>query len=100
MELTPAALARLAQLADTDCDTRTRAELVRWIREGSDLDCYKINAFRLGERAGTDAATALRVLLFAARLGVCDLNWDLYCPSCRGNADYTRQLLGLKDAAH
>jgi hypothetical protein len=75
--LTAAAEQRLLELASTDCDARARHELMRWIREGSDLDCFKINAWRLAEAARTDGPAAVRTLLFATRLGVCDLNYDL-----------------------
>ncbi len=68
--------------------------------EGSDFDCYKINAFRLAQELGLAPAEALRALLFATRIGLFDLNFDIHCPSCGGLPEYHRHLMGLQNRAH
>lgn len=70
------------------------------IDTGSDFDCYKINAFRVAEAAGVGRPEMLRAFLFAVKLGLFDLNWDIHCPSCRGIPEYHKHLMGLKNTAH
>lgn len=72
----------------------------RLVRHGADLDCYKMNAYRIGKAAGVPAAAALRTFLFAARQGILDLNWDVHCPKCRGLPAYEKHLMGMKNRAH
>ena len=49
---------------------------------------------------GIPRAAALRGLLFATRLGLFDLNWDVRCSACTGTPDYHLTLVGLRERAH
>ncbi len=91
---------RLGELRQAAVSPGVVDALERILREGSDLDAYKMNAYRIGRDAGVGEAEALRTFLFAARLGVVDLNWDVHCPKCRGLPAYEKHLMGMKSRAH
>jgi class 3 adenylate cyclase len=78
--------------------------VVAWLRrvatEGGDADGYKINAFRVAAEVEVSRFDAVRAFLFATRLGITDLNWDVRCPSCGGAPDYSRHLMQLQVRAH
>ena len=95
-QLTPVLNERFRDFQTADCDARVRAEIERIVREGSDIDCYKINAARIAGTCGVSVREALRAFLFATQLGILDLNYDTYCPSCSGNTEYARHLMGLR----
>ena len=68
--------------------------------EASDYDCLKVNAFRLARELGVPRSDGLRALLFATRLGLFDLNWDVHCPSCMAVPLYHHHLMQLDVRAH
>jgi class 3 adenylate cyclase len=79
---------------------RAVATLRELVRSGPDEELYKLNAFRFAEQAGVTRIEAVRTLLFATRLGLFDLSWDIHCPSCTGLVQYHRHLMGLQKRAH
>jgi class 3 adenylate cyclase len=94
-----------AQALFRDLESSSAAPaVVRWLRrlveEGSDFDCYRINAFRMAREAGVAPLDSLRALLFATRLGIMDLSWDIHCPSCSGTPVFYRHLMDLQRRAH
>ncbi len=91
---------RLRELDEADCCAATRAALRAIILGGSDIDCYKINVIRIARERGVSVRECLRAFLFATELGILDLNYDVYCPSCRGNTEYTKHLMGLRGGGH
>ncbi len=82
------------------CCEKAFAAIKNIIENGGDFDCYKINAFRIAETAGVGRSEMLRAFLFATKIGIFDLNWDIHCPSCRGIPEYHKHLMGLKNTAH
>src|SRR2546430_16881355 len=102
MSLTLSALAkqRFADLQSSSANPRVVEELGRIMTEGSELDGYKINAYRIADALGVPRSDAVRSLLFAAQLGLLDLNWDVHCPSCKGVPEFARHLMQLKERAH
>lgn len=70
------------------------------ITDGTDFDLYKINAFRVAEVLGIPKTDSLRAFLFAAKIGMFDLNWDVHCPSCTGVPAYHKHLMDLANKAH
>lgn len=73
--------------------------LAHTIAGGSDLDCYQINSFRVAEDLQIDRLDATRALLFATRLGLTDLGWDIHCPSCAGQPEFAARIQGASPAA-
>ncbi len=100
MSLNEAAHTRFAELKGSGASDRVLARLRHIIDQGSDFDCYKVNAFRLAEEAKSSRVEAVRALLFATRVGLFDLNWDIYCPSCGGMPEFHKHLMELKDRSH
>lgn len=91
---------RLTELESSDAHPKTVERLRQMVLEGSDFECYKVNAFRLADELAVTPAETLRALLFATRVGLFDLNWDIHCPSCLGIPEYHRHLMGLENSAH
>ncbi len=94
--LSSTAAHRLRSLEESGAAAPAVAWLRRTIAEGSDFDCYNINAFRVAEETGLSRLEAVRAFLFATRLGVTDLSWDLHCPSCQGMSTTHRRLADLR----
>ena len=100
LALTPGAEKAFDELQQSHCSPWVCDELRRLITSGTDLDCYKINAVRVAKSVGVTAPESLRTFLFATRLGILDLNYDIYCPACQGTTDYSKQLMGLTNTGH
>jgi adenylate cyclase len=100
MTLDPRASALFSDLRASSAHPDVVAWLQRTTIEGTEFDGYKINAFGVAEQVGVSRLDATRALLFATRLGVTDLTWDLHCPMCHGVAEYRRHLTELPERAH
>ncbi|HUH05406.1 MAG TPA: DUF5939 domain-containing protein [Kofleriaceae bacterium] len=100
MGISATATARLKELSGSNADERVVAHLAQLIGAADDLDCYKINAFRVAEQLDVSRPDTVRALLWATRLGVLDLNWDVHCPSCKGVPTYHRHLMELPTRGH
>ena len=98
--ITEKTLSLFKELESSEANGKVVAHLKKLISEGSDYDCYKINAFRLSEELSVSRPDALRALLFATRIGLFDLNFDVHCPSCFGVPAYYKHLMGLQNNAH
>lgn len=88
------------QLKCTKADPAMIAWMKKVIESGSDFDCYKINAFVVANELEIERSTALRAFLYATKLGIFDLNWDIYCPSCHGLPEYHQHLMGIQQRSH
>jgi adenylate cyclase len=91
---------KLGELASSAAAPAAVAHLRALLSGGDDFDCYKVNAFRVAAEIGLPRADVLRALLFATRLGIFDLSWDVRCPSCTGTPEYHRTLMRLARSAH
>ncbi|MBI3099103.1 MAG: adenylate/guanylate cyclase domain-containing protein [Planctomycetes bacterium] len=98
--LGPSAATKFQELASSKASPRAVAAIRRTVTEGSDFDAYKINAFRVAEANGLTRQETLRAFLYATRLGILDLNWDIHCPACTGVPAYEKHLMGLRNRAH
>ena len=95
----PPADSRFAELESSSATPAVVGHLRRLVYEGDDFDCYKINAFRASDLADASRLDGVRTLLFATRLGITDLTWDIHCPSCLGLPTYHRHLMELQRRA-
>jgi class 3 adenylate cyclase len=91
---------KFRELQATAAPAAAVAHLRRLVDAPDELGVYKLNAFRFADEAGVSRADAVRTLLFATRIGLFDLNYDIFCPSCGGVPDYPRALMGLKTHTH
>lgn len=90
----------LDELAKSGCNKLICEKIRDLIKKGTDFDLYKINVFRIAQELKIEQTEALRGFLYATRIGLFDLNWDIYCPSCRGLPEYYRHMMGLKNRGH
>ena len=94
------AVTLVEELKKSGCDKAVRGKIEDLLHNGKDFDLYKVNAFRIAHELKIHRTTALRGFLFATRIGLFDLNWDIYCPSCLGLPEYYRHMMGLKKRGH
>jgi class 3 adenylate cyclase len=93
-------IAKIEELKLTNCHPKMVDKIARLIDTGDDFSLYKINAFRIAEELQLSKAESLRGFLYATRLGIFDMSWDIYCPSCTGLPEYYRHMMGLTNRGH
>ncbi len=98
--LNAASLAKMSELAVSRAHPKVIAHLAGVLTGDAPLAAYKMNAFCLADEVGVTKVEAVRSLLIATRLGLLDLNWDLFCPSCIGIPEYFKHLIDLAPRAH
>ena len=86
--------AKVEQVARHGVPREILDKLALYLREANDRELYKFNPRYLAARLGIDAHTGLRVLAYAVQEGLFDLNWDVHCPHCGGQA---RTFFTLRD---
>jgi len=88
IELNAYARERLKELQSSRAHPAVTGHFQRMLAEGDDLQVFKINAFRVAQEVPVPRPEALRGFLFATKLGLFDLSYDVHCPSCRGIPEY------------
>ncbi len=91
---------KFQELTSSNCSVRAIEAVRNIVEKGTDFDCYKLNAFRMADDIGISKADVLQTFIFATKLGIFDLNWDIHCPTCSGIPEYHKHLMGLKNTAH
>lgn len=71
------------QVSATGIDTRVFDRLVDYILRADDNSLEKIKPYELADHWNIDRNSVLQCFLHAARRGLLNFNWDLYCPDCR-----------------
>jgi class 3 adenylate cyclase len=64
----------------------------RLILEGSDEALCRINAFAFAEDHGLARSDAVDAFLFASKLGIFEMSWNITCPGCGGVLDESTTL--------
>jgi adenylate cyclase len=79
--------AQLERLLDQLRKTPVRQALLSPLRDrivdGSDDQLVRVRPFALADLWQADRAEVLRLLLYATRVGLFELRWELMCPNCR-----------------
>jgi len=70
----------LRQSANADA----AAALERLVRDAPDHRLTRINALDFAKREHLDEEHTIAMFLHAARIGICELSWNVLCPSCGG----------------
>jgi class 3 adenylate cyclase len=70
----------LRQSADADAV----AALERLVRDAPDHRLTRINALDFAKRENLDEERTIAMFLHGARIGICELSWNVLCPSCGG----------------
>src|SRR5437868_10016898 len=65
-------------------DAEAVAALERLVRDAPDHRLTRINALDFAKREHLDEERTIAMFLHGARIGICDLSWNVLCPSCGG----------------
>src|ERR1044071_6685123 len=80
MSETQALFSVLRQSADPDAVSA----LERLVRDAPDFRLARINALDFAKRENLDEERTIAMFLHAARMGICEMAWNVLCPGCRG----------------
>src|SRR5215471_2955386 len=80
MSDTNALFSALRQSADADAATA----LERLVRDAPDHRLTHINTLDFAKRENLDEEHTIAMFLHAARIGICELTWNVLCPGCGG----------------
>ncbi|MBD0371258.1 MAG: hypothetical protein ICV60_10520 [Pyrinomonadaceae bacterium] len=90
---------RLRALSDKLREQGASPEIIRklaeLIEQADDLTLARIRSHALADYWGFPRKDVLETCLWATRVGLLDLQWDLLCPHCRGAAASSRSLTGI-----
>lgn len=70
------------------------------IRTGDELSLSRMRPFSLSQIWGFPKLNVLKVFLYATRIGILDLKWDVLCPLCRGAKHTSDSLKELENNIH
>ncbi|HEU4321677.1 MAG TPA: DUF5939 domain-containing protein [Roseiflexaceae bacterium] len=74
--------------------------LEQHLSSADDPDVLRMRPFALADGWGVPRLDVLRAFLYATRVGLMDLEWDVMCPSCRGPSVRNSRLAELSSEAH
>jgi adenylate cyclase len=74
--------------------------LAKMIEQADDITLSRIRSHALADYWGLPRRDVLEVCLWATRVGLLDLQWEMICPHCRGSAQTSRSLTGIKSEVY
>jgi class 3 adenylate cyclase len=96
--------ARLKALSERLITQGAQAEIVTrladMIEQADDITLSRIRSHALADYWGVPRRDVLEVFLWATRVGLLDLQWEMICPHCRGSAQTSRSLTGIKSEVY
>jgi class 3 adenylate cyclase len=96
--------ARLATLSERLCSQGASREIVSRLAElierSDDLTLSRIRSHALADYWGWPRREILEICLWATRVGLLDLQWDLICPHCRGAKQQSASLSGIRSQVY
>ena len=102
--LSPGGRARLDTFCQTLIGRHQRPELVarlsETIAQADDLTLSHMQPYVLAEHWSVPRREVLELFLWATRVGLLDLQWDLLCPSCRGAKQSSHTLREMQSEVH
>jgi class 3 adenylate cyclase len=104
MTFAPAGRERLAALRDKllaqDADRNLVIQLTGVIEQADDLTVSRLRPYALADYWNAPRRDVLELCLWATRLGLLDLQWDVLCPLCRGAKQSADSLSSLQPQIH
>ncbi|HEY0378919.1 MAG TPA: DUF5939 domain-containing protein [Pyrinomonadaceae bacterium] len=92
--------ARLKVLSERLISQGAKPEIVNRLAEtierADDLTLSRMRSHALADYWGLPRKDVLEVCLWATRVGLLDLQWEMICPHCRGAAQTSRSLTGIQ----
>jgi class 3 adenylate cyclase len=96
----PGGQARLMGLSEKLISQGARREIVEQLagmmQNADDLSLARIRSHAMADYWGFNRRDVLEVCLWATRIGLLDLQWDLICPHCRGAIESSNTLTGIR----
>lgn len=86
-------------IADTGEEQITE-KLTDFLTRANKIDLRRIAPYRLADHWKADRKAVLRVFLSAAGHGLLNLNWDLFCPSCKTAQHSCRSLSEIHEPVY
>jgi adenylate cyclase len=74
--------------------------LVELIEQADDITLARIRSHALADYWNAKRRDVLELCLWATRVGLLDLQWEMICPHCRGSAQMSRSLTGIKSEVY
>jgi len=74
---------RLQQLAQMPIQQDLMASLQRHLQEGTDEEVLRMQPYALAETWHSAPREVLRLFLYATKVGILTLQWEMMCPNCR-----------------
>src|SRR5262245_55676802 len=74
---------RLQQLAQMPIQQGLMASLQRHLQEGTDEEVLRMQPYALAEAWHRTPREVLRLFLYATKVGLLTLKWEMMCPNCR-----------------
>ena len=81
-------------------DARAIEKLSEWIRTRGDDEVASMRPYALARAWGTAPDEALRVCLYATKIGLLNLQWNLICPNCRVSKAQANSLWEVQSEFH
>jgi len=95
----PAAISRReGRLLEAGADARVVSRLLDFVGRADDLSLVRMRPFTLARLWDLPRETVLEGFLFATRVGLLELRWDLLCPNCRGTKGGAPTLADLRSS--
>ncbi|HWT00584.1 MAG TPA: DUF5939 domain-containing protein [Pyrinomonadaceae bacterium] len=92
--------ARLRVLSERLVNQGAKPEIVSRLAEtierADDITLSRMRSHALADYWGLPRKDVLEVCLWATRVGLLDLQWEMICPHCRGAAQTSRSLTGIQ----
>jgi adenylate cyclase len=96
--------ARLKVLSERLIEQGANEEIVKrlalMIEEADDITLSRIRSHTLADYWNLPRRDVLEVCLWATRVGLLDLQWEMVCPHCRGSAQTSNSLTGLRSEVY
>jgi len=96
--------ARLRVLSERLIEQGANPEIVKrlaeTIEQADDITLARIRSHTLADYWNLPRRDVLEVCLWATRVGLLDLQWEMVCPHCRGSAQTSNSLTGLRSEVY
>jgi class 3 adenylate cyclase len=96
--------ARLRVLSERLIEQGASPEIVKrlagMIGQADDLTLARMRSHALADYWGIPRRDVLELCLWATRVGLLDLQWEMICPHCRGSAQTSRSLTGIQSEVY
>tara|TARA_R110002124_G_scaffold47149_2_gene140669 strand:- start:6671 stop:8518 length:1848 start_codon:yes stop_codon:yes gene_type:complete len=79
---------------------RIITHLIKYLTQAEDEDLKTIHPYHLAEYWGEKKYSVLNVFLNAAKLGLLDFRWDVFCPNCKSTVKSFHQMRDIHSNLH